>query len=175
MGKAAVFYCSSSDTIDPRFNEGAREAVRVACASGYDIVSGGGNRGTMKVVCDEASRCGAGNTGVLPLFMKGIEHPSLTRLVWTERMSQRKEAMREGTDAAIALPGGIGTADEFFETYTLAKLGQYGGKVIAYNLYGFYDALEALLDHFVATGMLDAESRRLAHFPRNADELKALL
>lgn len=171
----ALFFCSAVKEIDPRYNQAAREVVRAACARGYEIVSGGTVKGTMCVVCDEAAACGAPNRGILPRFMKGLEHPGLTDLVWTDTMSERKERMREGVDFAIALPGGIGTMDELFETLVLSKLGLFSGRIAALNLNGFYDPLAALLDHFVATNMLTSEDRARLLMPASADELIALL
>ena len=138
-------------------------------------MSGGTIKGTMNHVCDEAAACGAQVIGVVPRFMKGLEHPALTECIWTDKMSQRKDAMREGTSLAIALPGGIGTLDELAETYCLAKMGLYGGKVIAFNMEGFYDPFKAQLDEYVRTGMLDATSRSLIHFPTSIPELEELL
>ena len=75
----------------------------------------------------------------------------------------------------MALPGGIGTLDEFFETLTLAKLGKFRGKVIVANVDGFYDKLKELLDYYVATGMLDAGTLALAHFVDSVEAFEALL
>ena len=166
----AVWFCAGSATIDPKFNILADKAVRAACELGYGAVSGGTIRGTMKIVADAAQACGAPNRGILPRFMKGLEHPGLTELIWTDTMSERKEEMRKGTCLAIALPGGVGTMDEFFETFTLAKLKKYDGRLVAFNYDGFYDGLKALLDHFVETEMLDRESRTLVSFPETLDE-----
>ena len=173
--KRAVIYCSSSSDIDPIYNEAARQIVRAACLSGYDIVSGGSWRGTMGHVCDEALEHGVRVIGVLPRFMKGFEHPRLTECIWTERMSERKDAMREGTSLAIALPGGIGTLDEIAETYCLAKLGRYPGRVVVFNMNGFYDPFKEQLDRYVERGMMDEASRALMHFPETVEELKELL
>ena len=173
--RRALFFCSSVKEIAPEYNEAARQIVRAACARGYEIVSGGTVKGTMGVVCDEAADCGASVCGVLPRFMEPLVHPRLTRTVWTDTMSERKEKMREGTNAAIALPGGIGTLDELIDTLTLAKLGIYRGRVIALNVDGFYDPLVSLLDHYVSTGMLDQQSRLLIDFPSSVEELAELL
>ncbi len=126
-------------------------------------------------VCDEALQHGVRVIGVLPRFMKGFEHPRLTECYWTERMSERKDLMREGTSLAIALPGGIGTLDEVAETYCLAKLGRYPGRVIMFNLDGFYDPFKQQLDLYVERGMMDEASRALIHFPETVEELKKLL
>ena len=63
--KKAVFFCSASNDIDPKYNQAARDTVRAACLAGYSIVSGGSFRGTMGAVCDAAKECGAPNYGVL--------------------------------------------------------------------------------------------------------------
>lgn len=173
--KRAVIYCASSSDIDPAYNEAARQIVRAVCLAGYDIVSGGSWRGTMGQVCDEALRHGVRVIGALPRFMKGFEHAGLTECIWTDRMSERKDAMREGTSLAIALPGGIGTLDELAETYCLAKLGQYGGRIFALNMDGFYEPFKQQLDLYVDRGMMDAASRRLVSFPETAEELIGLL
>lgn len=170
-----VIYCSASYEIDEKFNQAARDLVRAACSLGYGIVSGGAVKGTMGVVADEVVKCGGWHKGVLPKFMAQYRYPYLDEVVWTETMAERKEAMREGTVAAIALPGGIGTLDELIGTLTLAKLERYSGKVIAFNLDGFFEPLKSLLDHYVATKMLDEESRNLIAFPETVEEVVALI
>ena len=108
--------------------------------------------------------------------MEEFSHPELTQLIWTDTMSQRKDLMRlHGADIAVALPGGIGTLDELFETYTLAKLDKYHGKVVAFNCYGFYDGVKEMMDKLVCENMLDARTRDLLYFPATVEEFEALL
>ena len=126
-------------------------------------------------ICDEALQHGVKVIGVLPRFMQGLEHPGLTEYIRTDRMSERKDAMREGTCLAIALPGGIGTLDEVAETYCLAKLGRYPGRVIVFNMDGFYEPLRQQLDLYVEKGMLDPVSRGLIQFPDTVESLIGLL
>ncbi|MBR5431979.1 MAG: TIGR00730 family Rossman fold protein [Bacteroidales bacterium] len=173
--KSALFFCSSSD-IDPKYIDAARRVVRATCLKGYTIVSGGATKGLMKVVADEAQACGAANIGVLPRFMEEFSHPNLTQLIWTDTMSQRKDLMRlYGSDIAVALPGGIGTLDELFETYTLAKLDKYHGKVVAFNCFGFYDGVREMMDKLVSENMVDRKTRELLYFPQTVEEFEALL
>ncbi len=171
--KNVVIFCSASYAAPRKFNEKAAMVVEGLCAKGYGIVSGGTGKGTMGWVSDAAVKCGGHHKGVLPRFMNGIEYPGLSETVWTETMSERKEAMREGTVAAIALPGGIGTLDEIIETMVLKKLGRYEGRVIVLNLDGFFNPFLALLDHYVATGMLPAEDRLLIENITSVEELLA--
>ena len=169
--RKAVVFCSASGDIDPKYNEAAREVVRALHSYGWTLVSGGSFRGTMGVIADEMKRLGGKHVGVMPRFMAGLEYDGLTELHWSDTMAERKERMRQGTQAAIALPGGIGTLDEIIETHVLAKLGRYGGKVYALNLDGFFDPFKALLDHYVATGMLDPRDRDLLVFADTVEEL----
>lgn len=171
----ALFFCSAVKNIAPQYNEAARRIIRTACRKGYEIVSGGTVKGTMGVICDEAAACGASVRGVLPRFMEPLAHPALTDTVWTDTMSERKEAMREGVDIAVALPGGIGTMDELFETLVLSKLGRFDGRIAILNIEGFYDPLLALLDHFVATNMLEQGDKDRLLVARTVEELEALL
>ena len=171
----ALFFCSACSGIAPEYNEAARELVRAAASRGYEIVSGGTVKGTMGVICEEAAACGAKVRGVLPRFMEPLVHPALTDTEWTETMSERKEAMRKGADVVFALPGGIGTMDELFETLVLAKLGRYYGRIAAVNIGGFYDPLDKLLEHFVATGMLEPADRARLLMPKTVEEAIALL
>ncbi len=171
--KQVVIYCSASSKIDPKYNHAARELVRALHALGYCVVSGGGKVGTMGAITSLSVEQGGRHVAVLPRFMEGLENPGLSEVVWTESMSERKERMREGTCAAIGLPGGIGTLDEFVETLVLRKLGRYQGGLYLLNLDGFYDPFLALLDHFVRTGMLEPEDRALVQVANTAEELAA--
>jgi len=169
--KKLLIFCSASYTIDPKFNDAAKQIVDAACSLGYTIVSGGTVKGTMGVIAEEVVKVGGKHIGVIPRFMDSLVYPEMTQTIWTDTMSERKEKMREGTSACLALPGGVGTLDELMETLTLAKLNQYSGKVIAYNMDGFYEPLKALLDHYVSTEMLDQKSRDLISFPETIEEL----
>ena len=173
--KKAVVFCSASFDIDERFNDLARDVVRILFGCGYGMVSGGTVKGTMNVIAGEALRLGMEHKGVLPVFMKGVEYRGLTELVWTETMSERKEEMRAGTCLAVALPGGIGTLDEVIETLTLAKLGRYPGKVVFFNMDGFYEPFKQQLDLYVERGMMDAASRAMVYFPETVAEFETFL
>ena len=173
--RKAVVFCSASGDIDPKYNEAAREVVRALHSYGWTLVSGGSFRGTMGVIADEMKRLGGKHIGVLPRFMAGLEYDGLTELHWSDTMADRKERMRQGTEAAIALPGGIGTLDEIIETHVLAKLGRYSGKVFALNVDGFFNPFKALLDHYVATGMLEPRDRELLVFADTVEELAEYL
>ena len=138
MKKIAVF-CSASFEIDPKYNKVAREFVRAASLRGYGIVTGGTVKGTMGEISDELEKCGGYHIGVVPRFMTKFAYPSLSELVWTDTLAERKAVFQTDTRAVVALPGGIGTLDEVMDTFSLLYLGKYDGKVCLLNYKGFYD------------------------------------
>ena len=156
-GKIAV-YCSASFEIDPKFNKVAREFVRAASLHGYGIVTGGTVKGTMGEISDELEKCGGYHIGVVPRFMTKFAYPSLSELVWTDTLAERKAVFQTDTRAVVALPGGIGTLDEVMDTFSLLYLGKYDGKVCLLNYKGFYEPLLALLHHYVDQKMMSEET-----------------
>lgn len=169
--KKIVFFCSARDQCPKEYNENAAKVVEALCEKGYGIVSGGTVLGTMGVISNTVAKCGGYHKGVLPSFMQGLDFPGLSEVIWTDTMSERKEEMRRDTVAAVALPGGIGTLDELIETHVLVKLRQYHGRVIVLNLGGFFNPFLALLDHYVATGMLTTKDRQLVESYDTAEAL----
>jgi uncharacterized protein (TIGR00730 family) len=174
MKKIAVF-CSASFKIDPEYNDVARDFVRAASSRGYGIVTGGTIKGTMGVISNEMRDNGGYHLGVIPRFMEQYVYPELSEVIWTDTMAERKIFLREGTCAVVALPGGVGTLDELIETLALIHLKQYFGKIMVLNHKGFYEPLRALLDHYVAEGMLTEETMAKLHFASTSDELLAML
>ena len=155
--KIAVF-CSARCDIDPEYNEAARLFVRGAAALGFKIVSGGTVKGTMGEISDELEKCGGYHIGVVPRFMTKFAYPSLSELVWTDTLAERKAVFQTDTRAVVALPGGIGTLDEVMDTFSLLYLGKYDGKVCLLNYKGFNEPLLALLHHYVDQKMLSEET-----------------
>ena len=175
MQKKIAVFCSASFEIDPKYNKVAREFVRAASLRGYGIVTGGTVKGTMGEVSDELHAIGGYHKGVIPRFMKQFVYPDLSELVWTETMAERKTILREDTCAVVALPGGTGTLDELIETVALVHLKQYFGKITVLNHDGFYEPLKALLDHYVAAGMMTKETRGKVLFADTAEQLLEML
>ena len=174
MKKIAVF-CSASFEIESKYNKVAREFVRAASLRGYGVVSGGTVKGTMGEISDELVQCGGYHKGVIPRFMEQYVYPQLSELIWTDTIAERKTLMREGTSAVVALPGGVGTLDEFIETVTLVHLNRYDGKVAVLNHEGFYEPLRHLLDHYLETRMLPLSTREKVIFADTVEELLEML
>lgn len=182
MSKRICIYCSSSNTLEEKYVKAARDFAQAASLLNYTVVCGGSLRGLMGVIID--TMLSSENTilyndnesrieGVIPEFMGEMEihHPRLKKLQIVGSMSERKELLRKDTDAVIAFPGGLGTLEEFLETFTLKRLGQYDGSVILFNQDGFYNSLLALLDQFVENMVLNSNYRDSLVVVSSVDEL----
>jgi uncharacterized protein (TIGR00730 family) len=117
----------------------------------------------MGVLADAALERGGEVTGVIPrtLVDKEVAHRGVTELLIVETMHERKARMNDLSDAFIALPGGFGTLDEFFEVLTWSQLGFHGKPCALLNVAGYYDRMLAMLDHAVAERFLRPAHREL--------------
>lgn len=150
--KTVCIYCASSTHIDDTYFELAAELGQLLSARGVDIVNGAGSTGLMRAVSDAALEGGSKVTGVIPQFMveRGWHHPSLSNLVVTADMHERKQRMAAMSQGVIALPGGCGTLEELLEVITWKQLGIYPHPIIIFNANHYYDALLQMLDHAIA-------------------------
>jgi uncharacterized protein (TIGR00730 family) len=149
-------YCGSRVGADPRFVDVAAEVGRWIGSHGGQLVYGGGNNGLMGVMADAALAAGARVVGVIPHSMVEREWAKrdCTELHIVQNMHQRKSMMAERADAFLALPGGIGTFEEFFEAWTWKQLGFHRKPVGLLDLGGYYQPLLAFLQQSVRSGFM---------------------
>lgn len=161
--KRICVFCGSSVGSRPQHAVAARELGRTLAERGLGIVFGGGKVGLMGVLADTALAAGGEAIGVIPeaLVAREIGHNGLTKLHVVHSMHQRKTLMADLADAFIALPGGYGTFEEFFEAVTWTQLGIHNKPCGLLNVDGYYDALLALLDRAVRDGFIQKKNRRL--------------
>jgi hypothetical protein len=136
---------------------------RALSARGFGLVYGGGNVGLMAVIADAVLRAGSHVTGVIPdaLVSKEVAHRGLSELRVVGSMHERKAVMAELSDGFVAMPGGIGTMEEFFEVLSWAQLGLHEKPCGLLNVSGYYDPLIAFLDHAAAEDFIKPEHRAL--------------
>jgi uncharacterized protein (TIGR00730 family) len=149
-------YCGSRQGNDPRFLSTAQEVGRWIGQHGGQLVYGGGNNGLMGAVAQAASLAGARVVGIIPQALQTSENSrhACDELHIVETMHERKRMMAERADVFIALPGGIGTFEEFFEVWTWRQLGYHDKPVGLLNTNGYYDPLIAFTKHSVDKGFL---------------------
>lgn len=155
MTRVAVFTGSATGARG-EYATAVAEVGRCLASAGVGIVYGGGRWGLMGVLADAAIAEGGEVIGVSPTLFPRDEvlHPGITRLELVASMHQRKARMTELADAMVALPGGIGTLDEFVEAWTWRQLGLHAKPVILYEVGGFWDDLRSLLRSMVNGGFL---------------------
>jgi uncharacterized protein (TIGR00730 family) len=161
--KRITVFCGSSSGTDPVFVEAAYLLGKELAARQIGLVYGGAKIGLMGAVADGALSGGGEVIGVLPNFLRKveIEHTGLTQLHLVESMHERKAKMDDLSDGVIALPGGFGTLEEFFEMLTWAQLGLHRKPVALLNVAGFYDGLSEVLQNMVAKGFLKESNRKM--------------
>ncbi len=149
-------YGASSSELDRAYFEAARELGQLLAAAGHSLVFGGGAGGLMGACAEGAAERGGEILGIAPRFFDepGVLYPGCTRFLYTDTMAERKTAMHRESDAFIALPGGIGTFEEFFETLTLKQLGRHGKPMALLNTREYYAPLTALLERAAEDGFL---------------------
>ena len=171
--KRVVVFCGSSSGSDARFTAQAILLGETLARQQIALVYGGARIGLMGAVADGALRAGGQVIGVLPRFLqsKEIAHADLTELHLVDSMHERKLLMNELCDGAIALPGGFGTLEEFFEMLTWAQLGRHQKPVALLNVAGFYDPLLALVQSMVDNALLKPQNQSLILGSDNIDTL----
>jgi uncharacterized protein (TIGR00730 family) len=149
-------YCGSRTGEDPKFAALAELVGGWIGSHGGQLVYGGGRNGLMGILADATLEAGGRVIGVIPqaLVEKEWAHTGCTELHVVDTMHERKRIMAEHADAFLALPGGIGTLEEFFEVWTWRQLGYHAKPVGLLNLDGYYDDLLAFLDTSVKNGFM---------------------
>ena len=122
--------------------------------NGWTLVTGGGNVSAMGAVARGARSKGGRTVGVIPkaLVHRELADVDAAELVVTDTMRERKKVMEDRSDAFIALPGGIGTLEEFFEAWTAGYLGMHDKPLVVLDPFGHYDGLLTWLRGLVGTG-----------------------
>ncbi len=170
--RIAVF-CGSSSGTNEIYVKQAYQVGKYLAAQGIEVIYGGSNVGLMKAVADGAIENGGRVTGVLPGFLQERElaHTFITELVFVETMHERKFKMNELADAAIALPGGYGTMEEYFEMLTWRQLGLHCKPVGLLNINGFYDPLIQMAHKMSEEGFLKKENLDLFLYASTIEQL----
>jgi len=162
MRRVCVF-CGSSHGASPVYAEAARDLGRRLARRGLGLVYGGGNVGLMGEVADAALAAGGEVIGVIPYALEAREvaHSGLTELHVVDSMHERKALMADLSDGFLALPGGIGTLEEFFEVWTWGQLGLHAKPCGLLDVAGYYAPLLAFLDRTVEEGFLRPAHREV--------------
>jgi len=160
MRRVCVF-CGSSPGRRGDYQAAARRLASALVRSGIAIVYGGAGVGVMGALADAALEEDGEVIGVIPAHLQDKErsHRGLTELHIVGSMHERKALMGSLSDGFIALPGGLGTLEEFFEVLTWNQLGIHSKPCGLLNAGGFFDGLTEFLDHAVAEAFVSETHR----------------
>ena len=161
--ETVCIFCGSRPGHASAFASAATAFGRAVARRGLTLVYGGAKVGLMGTVADAALAEGGRVVGIIPrsLVSKEVAHDGLSELFLTETMAERKERMVALSDAFVALPGGLGTYDELFETLTLAQLGIHDKPNALFDVAGFFRPVVDLVRHTVEAGFASAADRDL--------------
>lgn len=159
--KSICVFCGSSDSVHEDYLSAARQMGRTLAERGIRLVYGGGKTGLMGAVAQGVLEAGGEVIGVIIPSMNtvALAYVGLTQMDVVDGMHARKARMHELSDGYIALPGGLGTFDELFETVTWAQTGAHEKPVGLLNVKDYYVPLLAAIDHAVHEGFIFQEHR----------------
>jgi len=151
-------YCGSGSGRNPAFAKAARALGRNLAEAGIGLVYGGGSLGLMGEVARSVLNHGGHVTGIIPSFLSQREQMLIEaqELIVVDDMHQRKQLMFVKSDAFVALPGGLGTLEEFVEQLTWSQLGRHAKPIVLANIDGFWDPLLVLFERMSAEGFIRA-------------------
>jgi uncharacterized protein (TIGR00730 family) len=131
--------------------EAARSFGRLLAHRGIGVVYGGSSVGLMAALADTMMDELGDVIGVIPrmLVEREVANKTLSDLRIVGTMHERKALMAELSDGFVALPGGVGTLEEFFEVWTWGQLGMHTKPCGLLNVGGYFDPLLEFLDHAV--------------------------
>ncbi len=172
---AVCVYCAASPH-HPELIDLARRVGEGIADRGWTLVSGGGNVSAMGAVAAGARSRGGRTVGVIPeaLMQRELADVAADELIVTATMRQRKQVMEDRSDAFLTLPGGIGTCEELFETWTAGYLGMHDKPVVLLDPYGHYDGLRRWLESLVPSGYVAPGALERLLVVRDVEEALAL-
>ncbi len=149
-------YGSSSPELEQIYYDKAYELGEAMARRGHTLIFGGGEQGLMGACVRGLESLGGKAIGVAPRFfdLPGILHKECHEFIFTDNMRDRKQIMEEKSDAFVIVPGGVGTFEEFFETFTLKQLGQINKPIAMLNVEGYFDMIKALMDRTIEKGFM---------------------
>lgn len=140
---------AASPTIDEKYIKATEQMGEELAKRGHSLIFGGGGNGLMGAAAIGFRNGNAHIIGVIPKFFKEEAVEAICdfcdELIMPDTMRERKQLMEDEADAFIVVPGGIGTYEEFFEVLTLKQLRRHNKPIAVYNLFGYYNELNATM------------------------------
>lgn len=170
-------YCSSSRRLPPVYYDAGTELGHAIAQRGWTLVYGGNRIGLMASVADAARAAGGRVVGITPqvLVDEGIADDLCDELIVTQTMRDRKALLESRGDALVALPGGLGTFEEFFEILVGRVLGCHDKPIVLLNVAGYYDPMLAMIEHGIEHGFIKGSARDAFYVASHVPDAMAYL
>lgn len=177
MITSLLLFCGSRAGHDAAHGALAAAIGRLCAARGVTLVYGGGAVGLMGIAARAALGAGGRVVGVIPksLMTAEIAQGGLSEMIVVDSLHARKAAMHDRADAILAIPGGIGTLDELFESMTWRELGLHDKPIWLIGAHGYWEPLVVLLKHLSAQGFAPPDLDRLTEPLADVEALAAML
>ena len=166
-------YGASSSAIDKDYIAKTEELGRKITQRGHKLVYGAGAQGLMGAVARGVREKDGYIIGVSPSYFNvdGILYDGCDEMIYTETMRERKQIMEDNSDAFIMTPGGMGTFEEFFEILTLKQVGRHKKPIAVFNIGGYYDAMEAMIQNAIKGNFMTEACGQLYKSFTDIDEM----
>jgi uncharacterized protein (TIGR00730 family) len=175
--QSVCVFCGANSGSDPIYSHAAQSFGESLAKRRIELVWGGGKVGLMGVVADAVHTHGGRSYGVIPGFMadRELAHPDATEMLVVDTMHTRKATMADCSDGFVALPGGFGTLDEFFEIATWAQLHIHLKPIGLLNVKGYFEPLLAMMQHMVREGFVKQQYLDQIYVAETAEALLDLM
>lgn len=169
------FYGSANNRIDSKYILRGEILSEKFAKRGHSLVYGSGSTGMMGAAFRGFKKGGGFVHGVVPEFFKTDGYETVCydcdKTTWTSTMAERKKIMEDECDAFIITPGGIGTLEEFFEALTLKQLNRHNKPIVIYNIFGYYDDLQRLLEKMTTENFMVKDCLKIYKISDNDEEI----
>ena len=158
---SVAVFCASSSGDRPELISLARDLGEHLASQNMTTIFGGSDAGLMGVVADAALSQGGHVIGVYPenTFSRDVRHRGEIELRLVTSMHERKSVMFNLADAAVALPGGLGTLDEVVELLLWTQLGIHQLPLVLLDTATFWNKFIEFLEEAISYGLLSSEFR----------------
>ncbi len=172
--KRLAVYCGARPGCNEEYIDLAAEFGKSMAQNGIDLVYGGGKFGLMGAVANAVLDNGGEAYGVITqeLYERNTSLDHLTDLKITPNMDIRKETMMQMADGLVALPGGLGTAEEIIQAASWTGVGDNAKPVFFFNYNHFYDTMRQQFEVMHQEGFLEEEYLAAISF---ADDFETMM
>lgn len=163
-------FCSASNRIPIQYENLAFRAGRLIAERRWTLVTGGESVSMMGAVASAARAAGGRTVGVVPEALLHRADQACDELVVTTSVSERKAVMIGRSDALLALPGGVGTCDEIFESWTSRMLLPHTKPLVVLDHQGHFRELVAWVDRMREAGFVSDEWHSVLRVAEDLDD-----